>query len=111
MTRPANPAFTAVVMIAFATAVAGGVFRGLFSCGAYVWEGTLVHGTLATFAVAFLCAWPSSGPGAFARLPMAAGVPVVFLVARALANPFYPGFDSLTEYVEAVAVAWRYGSC
>jgi hypothetical protein len=87
------------------------VFLGLFSCGGYVWHEQLAFWVLATFAGAILAWPPHRVPRLLSRLLLAAMLPLLFLLARALAAPFYLGFISASEYFSGVIWALQHGPC
>jgi hypothetical protein len=98
--------------IAVATSVIGGVYWGLFSCGAYVWHFRLYIG----IAVAFtgLAIFLPSRRGR--SLIRAVALPVVvvagFAISEALVSPFYAGSpDTLSEYGRLVLLTLRTGPC
>ena len=109
--RRAEPAFKSFVVFGFATAVVCGGFLGLFSCGGVAWHKTAIHSVLVAVAIAIVVGWRKAPPGLVVRIPLATALAGTFLLARALANPFYLGFESVPEYVDAVLVALRHGPC
>jgi hypothetical protein len=79
-------------LIPIAVAVLGGVFFGLFSCGGYVWHWTAFRWLLGVSCILALAApstlsWPR-------RAGLIALVIPVYLIAEALAAPFYPDTPS-----------------
>ncbi len=88
----------------------GGVYFGLFSCGGYAWHWYALLGI-----AALLSAWAVAAPvkkTVWGRLWPLALAPVAFVLAEAVAAPFYPAAPtSLDQYGAQFALTLQRGAC
>jgi hypothetical protein len=103
--------FKALVAAAFVVAVLGGVWRGVASCGGYVWHGQAMLAALAVTAVSLLLFASNHAPPFPRRAFLAVAVIGTFFAVRALSAPFYPAFPGLNDYFRQVGVALSTGPC
>jgi hypothetical protein len=75
---------------AFTLAFIGGLYFGLFPCGGYAWHKEAFEWTLGIVTVVAVV-WPLRRRWpVLSRIGILLGVPVVFIMVRAAAAPFYP---------------------
>jgi len=103
--------FKAIVAAAFLVAVLGGVWRGVASCGGYVWHSQAMFAALAVAALSVVLVAPTHAPSLPRRVLLAIAIIGTFFTVRALSAPFYPGFPGFGEYVRQVGVALSTGPC
>jgi hypothetical protein len=98
-------------VIAFIAAAGGGAFVGLFSCGGYVWQHSLV---ISTISVAAIVAGTSSvvvSRSWITTVLLLAGVFAIYRISIAVAWPYYVGPASIGEYVTEFWQALQFGPC
>src|SRR6218665_3381157 len=95
-----------LTVVALVVALLGGAYFGAFSCGGYEWHQEALAGVLlAVTAVSVLVPFHRQRP-ALSRLPALLGVPVMFIIAQAVAAPFYPAApDSAGGFLRAFLFA------
>ena len=103
---------TPFVVASLILAVAGGLYFGMFACGAYAWHRWafwLAFGT--TLLVAVLA--PSRlMKSKLQRLAFPVGIAAVFLLVQAATAPFYPTTPtSAAEFVRIFIHTLKYGPC
>ena len=103
--------FKALVGTAFLVAVLGGVWRGVASCGGYVWHDQAMLAALAVAAASLLLFASTYAPSFPRRAFLAAAVIGTFFAVRALSAPFYPAFPGFGDYFRQVGVALSTEPC
>jgi MFS-type transporter involved in bile tolerance (Atg22 family) len=86
-------------VLAVAVAVLGGLFGGLFACGRFSWQPTLIYAIVAAPTI-IAVAWSQRAMGFLKRVGFVVAVVVVFVVAERVGGAFYPGPPSeLRDFV------------
>ena len=103
--------FKALVTSAFLVAALGGIWRGVASCGGYVWHGQAMFAVLAASALSVVLFVPSQRTPFQSRALLTVAVIGTFFVVRALSAPFYPAFPGFGDYFRQVGMALSAGPC
>jgi hypothetical protein len=103
--------FKALVASAFLVAAIGGIWRGIASCGGYVWHSQAMLAALVVVTLSVLLFAPSQGPSFPRRAILAFTVIGTFFAIRALSAPFYPAFPGFGDYFRQVGMALSTGPC
>ena len=101
----------ALVTAAILIAVLGGVWRGVASCGGYVWHDQAMLVALAFAALSVALFVPRQGASFLRRVLLAVAVIGTFFAVRALSAPFYPAFPGFGDYFRQVGMALSAGPC
>jgi len=103
--------YKTLVTAAFLVAVLGGVWRGVASCGGYVWHSQAMLAALAFAVLSVVLLAPNQGPSFQRRAFLAVAVIGTFFAVRALSAPFYPAFPGFGDYFRQVGIALSTGPC
>ncbi len=103
--------FRALVTTAFLVAVLGGIWRGIASCGGYVWHDQAMYAALALASLSLVVFAPSQGPSFLRRALLIVALIGTFFAVRALSAPFYPALPGFRDYFRLVGVALSTGPC
>ena len=101
----------AIVLLGI-SAIVGGLFFGLFSCGGYVWHKQL-HTSLMIMASIFILFVPPKFLDAlWKRLSFLVLSFVLFVVVRAAASAYYPASpENMSEFIQSFITGVQYGPC
>lgn len=100
------------VIAAFALALSGGCYFGLFSCGGDAWHEEAFFCVLVALVVVALMSSREHRRPLLSRLFVLLGVPAVFAIAEAAAAPFYPAAPgSWQEFSRGFLSAFERGPC
>jgi len=99
------------------SAILGGAFVGLFSCGAYTFQTPLVRSAVGAASLLALAAWYLAGGLEVPQRLWRGGVfllfiAAVYLLSEAVAAPFYPAPpESFQEFWSGFIQTLCYGPC
>lgn len=103
--------FRALVTVAFLVAVLGGIWRGVASCGGYVWHSQAMAAALVVTALSLVLFASPHAPSFPRRAFLAVAVIGTFFAVRAMSAPFYPAFPGFGDYFRQAGLALSTGPC
>ena len=94
------------------TAILGGIFFGLFSCGGYVWHKELFNVVFCVLLITNFIFPPALFKKSFLRFLLIIIIVCLFIFVQAIASAFYPSFpETWAEFFSEFINGLIFGPC